>query len=211
LSVASPIRYSFSDVSRREWIDLRRLFGLRTPGPRPFMSEAEIGMICTYLRPGDVMLEWGCGGSTLTFSTQVARYCSIEHDARWHGRVSAAVRARGLTNVSLLLVPPDLPLDGLPNYARPSEERYAQFRTYIEAAGRFGEVRFDRVLIDGRSRPECARAVRTRLAPGATVFIHDFFNPKYDVGPYHAMVLRDYALIDAVREGQTLAVFRPRD
>ena len=68
----------------------------------------------------------------------------------------------------------------------------------------------DRVLIDGRSRPECAAAVLPRLAPGALVFIHDFFNAKYDPGPYHAMVLRDYDLVDAVRTGQTLGVFAPK-
>jgi hypothetical protein len=211
LPAALPIRYSLSDVSLGDWIGLRRHFGLQTPDPRPFMGEAEVRMIRGHLRPGDRMLEWGCGGSTLEFSTHVARYCSIEHDARWHGRIRAAIDARGLTNVSLLLVPPDLPLAGVPNYARAPAERYAQFRSYIDAVGRFGDVTFDRVLIDGRSRPECAAAALPWLAPDAVVFIHDFFNPKYDIGPYHTLVLRDYELIDAVREGQTLAVFRPRD
>lgn len=167
-------------------------------------------MIRGHLRSGDLMLEWGCGGSTLEFSPYVARYCSIEHDARWHGKVRSAIDARGPSNISLVLVPPDLPLAGIPNYARTPAERYAQFRSYIEAIGRFGDVKFDRVLIDGRSRPECAKAALPWLAPGAVVFIHDFFNPKYDVGPYHASVLRDYELIDAVHEGQTLAVFGPR-
>jgi hypothetical protein len=175
------------------------------------MGEAEVRMVLGYLRSDDVMLEWGCGGSTLEFAPRVARYCSIEHDARWHAKIHAAVTARRLPNVSLRLVPPDLPLDGVPNYARSPAERHAQFRSYIEAVGRFGNVKFDRVLIDGRSRPECAAAVRPWLAPGAVVFIHDFFNPKYEVEPYHALVLRDYELADAVREGQTLAVFRPRD
>ncbi len=174
------------------------------------MGDAEIRLITGFLRREHAMLEWGCGGSTLEFSKHVARYCSIEHDPRWHGKTASAIARAGLTNVALLLVPPDLPLDGLPNYARSPEERYAQFRSYIEAAGRFGDIRFDRVLIDGRSRPECAAAVLPRLAPGALVFIHDFFNAKYDPGPYHAMVLRDYDLVDAIRTGQTLGVFAPK-
>jgi predicted O-methyltransferase YrrM len=186
---------------------LRRRQG---PAGRPFMGEAEIRLIRRYLRIDDVMLEWGSGGSTLEFSRHVARYCSIEHDPEWHARVRAAVEARGVANVTLLLVPPNLPLDGLPNYARTPEERYTQFKDYIEAVGGFDVAQFDRVLIDGRSRPECAARVLPRLAPGAIVFIHDFFNPKYDREPYHALVLRDYEVIDAVREGQTLAVLRPR-
>lgn len=174
------------------------------------MSEAEVRVILRYLRPEDLMLEWGCGGSTLKFSRHVARYCSIEHDLDWHSQVRAAIEDRGLVNVTLLLVPPNLPLDGPPNYARPSADRYAQFKDYIEAVDRFGDLPFDRVLIDGRSRPECAAKVLPRLAPGAIVFIHDFFNPKYDREPYHALVLRDYEVVDAVREGQSLAVLRPR-
>jgi len=174
------------------------------------MSETEVRMVLGHLRPEHTMLEWGSGGSTLEFSRHVARYCSVEHDPVWHARVRAAVEARGLANVALVLVPPNLPLDGLPNYARTPEERYAQFKDYIEAVDRFGVPQFDRVLIDGRSRPECAARVLPRLAPGSVVFIHDFFNPKYDREPYHALVLRDYELIDAVREGQTLAVLRPR-
>jgi hypothetical protein len=201
------VRVTFTDPNILQRLR-RRLQG---PALRPFMSEAEVRLIRRYLRSRDVMLEWGCGGSTLEFPRYVARYCSIEHDSGWYDRVSAAVEARGLANVTLLLVPPNLPLDGSPNYARPSGDRYAQFRDYIEAVDRFGDARFDRVLIDGRSRPECAARVRPRLASGAVVFIHDFFNPKYDRAPYHAMVLRDYELIEAVRKGQTMAVLRPRD
>ena len=74
------------------------------------MSGDEVRLIRRYLRSRDVMLEWGCGGSTLEFRRYVARYCSIEHDPGWHGQVSAAIEARGLVNVPLLLVRPDLPL-----------------------------------------------------------------------------------------------------
>jgi predicted O-methyltransferase YrrM len=197
-------------VALRDWIDVRRLVREWRGDFRPLMGEAELRLIVRHLRETDVMLEWGCGGSTLAFAPRVTRYCSLEHDARWHARITTAVAARGLTNVTLRLVPPDLSLDGAPNYARSSADRYTQFRHYIEAAAEFGEPRFDRVLIDGRSRPECAAAVRPLLAPGAIVFIHDFFNTKYDVEPYHAAVLASYELVDAVRDGQTLAVFAPR-
>ena len=123
------------------------------------MSPAEIQMITDLLDASHVMLEWGCGGSTLRFSTEVRQYYSIEHDRKWHTRVRRHLKRARLRNVELIHVPPNLPLSGAPNHSRSANERYAQFRDYIEQVTTLGVECFDRVLIDGRSRPECAVAV----------------------------------------------------
>lgn len=175
----------------------------------PFMSAEESAMILRYLAPSHVMLEWGAGGSTLFFSRHVRDYYSVEHDPEWHASVRAQVESAGLDNVHLSLVPPDEPLAGVPNYARTPEQREAQFQTYIHYPEHL-DVAFDRVLVDGRSRPECALAILPRLASDAIVFIHDYFNTRYDEAEYHSIIDGRYELIDGVRVGQTLAVFRPR-
>ena len=47
------------------------------------MSDNEIGLVMKYLSSDKVMLEWGSGGSTNTFSKFVKKYYSIEHDTTW--------------------------------------------------------------------------------------------------------------------------------
>jgi hypothetical protein len=177
--------------------------------PQPYMSAEEVQTIVGLLEPSHIMLEWGCGGSTLRFSSQVHRYYSIEHDREWFEKISRHVKRARRHNVHLVHVPPTLSLAGVPNYARSAADRYAQFKDYIEQVDRLGVERFDRVLIDGRSRPECALHVLPYLTGESRVFIHDFFTTKYDPADYQAVLDRHYELVDAVRGGQSLAVFRP--
>jgi hypothetical protein len=175
----------------------------------PYMSEREIQTIVNLLEPSHVMLEWGCGGSTLRFSREVRSYYSIEHDRVWFEKVRRHLKRARRTNVELVHVPPNLPLSGVANYARSSEERYAQFRDYIEQVTRLGVERFDRVLIDGRSRPECAVQVLPFLTRDSRVFIHDYFTTKYDPVEYRGLVDRHYDVVEAIEDGQSLVVLRP--
>ena len=177
---------------------------------QPYMSEREIQLIVSLLDPSHVMLEWGCGGSTLRFSSEVRAYYSIEHDGAWCTKVHRHLKRARRDNVQLVHVPPNLPLSGVPNYERSSDDRYAQFKDYIDQVNRFGVERFDRVLIDGRSRPECAIQVLPYLRSESRVFIHDFFTTKYDPAVYRALLDFHYDLVDAVEEGQSLAVLQPK-
>jgi hypothetical protein len=178
-------------------------------GPKPQMDRREIRMIEGMLRPTDIMLEWGCGGSTYRFSKRVHAYYSIEHDPAWYEKMRRVLEKAGRTNVRQALVPPSLPETDPPNYARSSEERYAQFREYIDHVATLGVPRFDRVLIDGRSRPECAVRVLPFLGPESRVFIHDFFNTRYARAEYDRLLDR-YEVVDAIETGRSLVVLRPR-
>jgi hypothetical protein len=178
-------------------------------GPKPQMTRKEIRMVERSLRASDVMLEWGCGGSTYRFPRRVREYYSIEHNAEWYQKMRGVLNRAGRTNVHLVLVPPTLPEIGTPNYARSSQERYAQFRDYVDHVEKLGVPRFDRVLIDGRSRPECALRVLPFLGPDSRVFIHDFFNTRYDRAEYDR-VLEHYDVVEAIETGRSLVVLRPK-
>jgi hypothetical protein len=161
----------------------------------PWMDGKEVAVIEKYLKPSDTMLEWGSGGSTLHFSKLVSKYYAIEHNKNWYKQVKKVVPE----NVSYMLVQEDA------KRTRPTQ--YAQFETYIEACSTFG-VKFDKVLIDGRARPECAIYVLPHLNKGAVVFIHDYFSPKR---PHYRKVEEHYDIIDEVKDTpQTLVVLRPK-
>ena len=69
---------------------------------------------------------------------------------------------------------------------------------------------FDAVLIDGRARQHCAKAVYNAIDENAVVFIHDFFpNDPVSGRPYaHKPILEKYKIIDEVKTGQTIAALK---
>jgi len=196
-------------VPRRVRHSLNRWFpAIRDRMPlAPFMQPEEIRCIESYLRPHFTMLEFGCGGSTLHFSRRVKIYHAVEHDRDWYEKI----RSRVAENVRLLHVAADGPTPGEPRVASswgelPDSSRSAEFATYLSVPERRIRETLDAVLIDGRARPECARAVLPWLAPDGVVFIHDFWRR-----PHYHVVLERYEVIERLdRSAQTLAVLRPR-
>lgn len=156
---------------------------------QPWMHTSEIAAIKRHLHFWQTMLEYGAGGSTLTFPKYVRDYVAVEHDPAWHARVAPGL----LSNTRLLLVP-----------TIPGDDPYRDYVNIVHTLG----MQFDRVLIDGRSRVACAQAVLPYLKAGSLVFFHDFWMTGRE--RYQA-ALQWYEVVEAVREGeQTLAVLQPR-
>lgn len=160
----------------------------------PWMDQKEIDLIKHYLTPTDVMLEWGSGGSTVTFSPLVTKYYSIEHVKDWYTKVDQEIKNQELEDrITNILQEPDQP--------RTIPTKYSEFKSYIELPSTLG-VNFNKVLVDGRGRQYCALFVLDYLLPGAKVFIHDFWKrPQY----HH--VLEHYREVASVKDTvQTLVV-----
>ncbi len=168
---------------------------------KPWMSAVEVACITKYLSPSLRVVEWGCGGSTLYFSRHVKCWLSVEHDKAWHHEMSRQLHASGTSNVELLFIPPS-PLVK-PAHLGPYPPGYLKaFSAYVAA----GLSRpFDAALVDGRARLACARAAWQALPDKGLLFFHDFFHPDRK---RYTCFLQEAALLDCVREGQTLAVFQ---
>lgn len=161
------------------------------------MSNQEINLIKSTLQPGSTMLEWGSGGSTITFAPLVSNYYSIEHVKDWHVKVDEELVKLNLkSKVINTLIEPDLP--------RTIPTKYKEFKTYIEYASEFG-VKFDRVLIDGRARAQCASYIIPYLTKDALVYIHDFWQRPQ----YHG-VLEFYDEVASITTGQSLIVLKKK-
>jgi len=167
----------------------------------PWMDAREAAAITSRLRPEMTMLEYGSGGSTAVFSRMVARYCSVEHDPAWHGKMMAEGLSVGVT---LLLRPPAWPQRNTFDAALPG-----QFTDYLNAWREFG-VPFDAVLIDGRARVDAALSVAEGLRAGGLLFFHDFFS-RERYWKRLPELEQHYRLVDAVRDTeQSLAIFERR-
>lgn len=172
-----------------------------------WMSALERDLIRSYLNRSHTMLEYGSGYSTLYFAQFVASYYSIEHDRRWYTTLSKMIRRSSslsskIKQYKLVSVEP-----GYKGWPGGFEEgNREQFDAYIKAVHSFSISTFDRVLIDGRARSECALQVKTLLHHDSIVFIHDYTPRPF----YWKIIEKHYEKILQTYQGQTLAIFRPR-
>jgi len=161
-----------------------------------WMTEKEQALIIKYLDSNDVMLEWGAGGSTLEFSRYVKKYYSIEHDASWFENIFSLLPPD--TNIFIHHVPQNKP--------RSNPTRYEEFETYINFVNTLN-MKYDKVLIDGRGRQWCAEKVIKYLNDDAVVFIHDFW--QQDRKRYQS-VLKYFNVVESITELPSLVVLKKK-
>ena len=185
---------------------------LRNPALSPWMSKEEISFVESFINKDSYMLEYGCGGSTLHFPDYVKGYCSIESDEEWFKKI----KEHPDNNAAMVLIPPKAHEDVIrvaekqerdsPDYSWDNLQNsifYKIFEDYTEAHRAFVVDRFDAILIDGRARQHCARAIYDVIDKDAVVFIHDFFPRK----TYH-LVLEKYKMIGQVLSGQSIVALQ---
>ena len=168
----------------------------------PWMSEEEIQKIQSYLRSTDIFLEWGSGGSTIYFSQFVKEYISIEYDINWYKNIKETIINTKKQNINYIYCPPNNDIL-LPVWHRTSDPK--NFIEYVNVIDNIPITKYDKVLIDGRSRVECAKKILSYTNKDSVIFIHDFFTR-----PAYFSVLDHYTLIDSIKEGQSLAVLKKK-
>lgn len=186
-----------------------------------WMDPKEKDLIVKYLdqRPDSIMIEWGCGGSTFTFSQYVKKYISIEHNLDWYLDVQKEIKTQGLKNIEAYLV--DVSKE-VPTVRKTFYEKYQSeihnlaklsnnnipdleyciypmkkyiFHEYIDWVDKLDNKIYDFVLIDGRARADCAFKILNYLNSDSIVFIHDYWTrPQYQV------IAEYYDVIDSVQD-----------
>lgn len=168
----------------------------------PLMHEWEYKFIEKYLLPSDILLEWGCGNSTLYYSDFVSKVISIEHDVSYFTQVSNCIKAFNAKNIDLHYVPPTIKDQSI--------KRYDQLKDYIEFPIK-QKFNFNRILIDGRARKECAVFISQFLTADDVVFIHDFNHNNvegYVDTNYFNDILEKYEIIEFEKRGQGIVALK---
>jgi len=197
-----------------------------------WMDPKEKELIEKYIKqkPDSTMLEWGCGGSTLTFSKEVKHYVSIEHNLDWYINVQDTIKSKGLTNIDFHLVDvsKEVPTAKKEFYDKWSTEIHELskvatnnipdleyciypknrfvFHEYIDWVERLETKIYDFVLIDGRARADCAFKILNYIDENSIVFIHDYWKrPQYQV------ITEYYDVIDSVQDTlQTIVALKKK-
>ena len=197
-----------------------------------WMDPKEKDLIIKYLqqKPNSTMLEWGCGGSTLTFSKEVKQYISIEHNLDWYIDVQKTIIEKGLNNIDFHLVDvsKEVPTAKKAFYDKWSNELHTLSKTntnnipdleyciypknrfvfheYIDWVDKLETKIYDFVLIDGRARADCAFKILNYIDDDSIVFIHDYWKrPQYQV------MTEYYDVIDSVQDTlQTIVALKKK-
>lgn len=122
----------------------------------PWLTPQAVRFLDLWLKPTDVVFEWGSGRSTLWIARRVRRIASVEHDPAWFGRVRSKASRQNLDNIELKLYP-----DGQDS---PGEARY------VSAIHEVSD-NFDLVVVDGLARDQCALAAIPKLNAGGLLLI----------------------------------------
>ncbi len=138
-----------SHLTPRYLVDRARLALRERHHPdAPWLVSEAVDLLGQWLRPDDVVIEWGSGRSTTWFLDHGARVHAVEHHEGWAETVRTGARGRPL---ELVVVDPDDP-DG-----------YAGAHPELDAV--------DVALVDGIHRHQCtARAVEL-VRPGGLLVV----------------------------------------
>ena len=134
------------------------LFERKYGGPN--LATGAIEFLAQWLKPTDVMLEYGSGYSTAWFGRRVSKVISIENDPVWHSRVTQQLQQHKIRNVELHLLNEGPVLEGTHVGA-----------AYISILQDYPPDFFDVVLNDGWARPYVA--TRSDLVKPGGLFIWD--------------------------------------
>jgi hypothetical protein len=162
----------------------------------PLMHKNEYTFIEKYLNNDDILLEWGSGNSTLYFSGIVKQVISIEHDKDWIKNIQNGVNMYNIKNINLNYIPAHS-IDPIPC-------RYEQFKDYINFPV-IKKIKFTKVLIDGRARKYCAKAIYNIINDDIIVIIHDFNRKDYQ------LVLKYYDIIEQLVDGQGIVALKKKN
>ena len=167
---------------------------------QPWMSKQEINLILSFLNKDDIMLEYGCGGSTMFFPNYVKEYYSVESDESWANSVEKIMPK----NVTMHCVPVVRPDDPDQKHATKWDQLYTTkmyhaYKEYIETGSKIQKPP-SRILIDGSARPQCARYMYDFIDNDCIIFIHDW----HPCRTHYRSVLEKYKIIKEINSGQCL-------
>ncbi|HEX4472919.1 MAG TPA: class I SAM-dependent methyltransferase [Nocardioides sp.] len=111
------------------------------------------------LAPGQRVLEYGGGGSTLWFLDHHLEVVTVEHDEGW-----ARILEQTASGPSWTLL------------VRPLDNGAA---AYVDAVDDYPDDHFDLVVVDGRERARCVAAALAKVRPGGMLVVDDVDRERY--------------------------------
>lgn len=142
----------------RDW-KVRRTLGSALDAREPWIATPALRVLRALVHAGEMVVEWGAGGSTLYFLDSGCCVTTVEHSQDWQERVRADVSPETLCRWTPILIRPEDRTNEVPwdpsdwTTGATSESTDVSYYRYATAPAPSRDVTI--VLIDGRARPTC--------------------------------------------------------
>ncbi|WP_396932398.1 hypothetical protein [Mycolicibacterium sp.] len=148
----------------------------------PWIVYSSRDFLRDFLRPDDIVFEYGAGGSTIFFAGLGLHGISIEHDASW-AKVVESELARSCPNAiwEVKVIPPNSTKADAQRKFRSNNPAYRDhsFVDYVRAIESFPKGHFSVVAIDGRARNACIEIAADYVAPGGILLVDNSDRQAY--------------------------------
>lgn len=134
---------------------------------KPTMTENEISLLNSYLKPDKIVFEWGSGGSTIYIANKVKHIYSVEYSKIWYILLYNILKERNLldkVDLYFSIIYGNIPKEG----------NYDIYRDYIEMIEYPKIEKYDIVINDGRCRVLCAKKAIEFMNTDSIMFLHDY-------------------------------------
>jgi hypothetical protein len=138
------------------------------------------------------VFEYGSGGSTLFWISNVQEVASVEHDTSWYSIMNKQFEGKAVPNFRYILAEPakDPKYSGKrfenPEDYISSDPVYKDknFEQYAKSIDSYPDNYFDIVVVDGRARPSCIKHGIPKLKRNGWLII-DNSERTYYLAPFH--------------------------
>ena len=156
---------------------------------KPWWTDSAIEMIGKYLKPTDIVFEFGAGNSTLWLAERMKAVVSVESNEKWYQYVLLEQDRLGIKNILIELH--DITSSG-----------------YMEMPLKAPDEELDLVIIDGSfRRVEAFQRILPKVKKGGLIFLDDSQNISW-LGCFHIKGIEvvESSVPDA--KGKTATIFR---
>ncbi|WP_320003282.1 hypothetical protein [Shiella aurantiaca] len=129
------------------------------------------------------VFEFGTGGSSLYYSSRVARVECVEHDMDWYNLVLNHIKYNKIKNVFCELKIPQKSIDSDETYKSVVfKEIYPNlsFEEYCKYIDSFPDSHFDLIAIDGRARVGSLKHSLSKIKPTGLILIDNSERVEYN-------------------------------
>lgn len=145
----------------------------------PWINFPAIDFLESHHRPDMRVFEYGGGASTLFWASRVKTVTTVEHNEQWVVNLATKLRQFRIENVEVHHISSEPDPDfgqkriaSLTDYISDDPLHQGKhFERYVNKILEFPDAHFDIVVVDGRSRPSCIAAAKSKVKSGGILLL----------------------------------------
>lgn len=147
----------------------------------PWLTNSSVKFLDHFVKPGNLIFEFGSGSSTCYFLNKKAKVISVEHDLEWYNKVLEKIESLDNKDIVYKLIEPVKKEYSKYNLLSDKDKRFIgyDYFDYSSSILFYDNESFDVVLIDGRVRSKCVLNSISKVKKGGILIIDNAERKEY--------------------------------